>query len=456
MICLEQILHPYISYNDLSINQFSNNSLEYGYKGHLGNLGSATKRVVFECNLPFGSNTGFSSFDDYILHPNKSKYFILKKPYTELYYVAGSKREQIFNINHAQSINSNLKLGFDFNKNNSTGFYSHQKSDNSNFSAQLEYISNNNRYHVIGNTVFNKISSQENGGLVLDSLFEEVKNITKSTIPTFLDSAENNWKGRSYTIKQTYLLGKKEFININDTIDSVFFNPKSNLFHSIQYSIWNHAYNDYFPDINYYPAIYRDTLITADTLSTRSIKQTIGWSNTIYGVRNNDSINPLNFEINLSQEYVEYHQNELDSFVNNIWINTQIGRYNKVDIFDISEKIDYEIDNGKIDNITSNPSTNSLIFSLTNTTNVGQLSLKISDDIIMPFENNEFLVMIDGIGSDYSFDNGTLNIPFNFNDKKITVIGTHVIPEFYEITPLVLATSFIALIILRKYKKLFV
>ena len=64
--------------------------------------------------------------------------------------------------------------------------------------------------------------------------------------------------------------------------------------------------------------------------------------------------------------------------------------------------------------------------------------------------------MIDGIGSDYSFDNGTLNIPFNFNDKKITVIGTHVIPEFYEITPLVLATSFIALIILRKYKKLFV
>jgi hypothetical protein len=127
-----------------------------------------------------------------------------------------------------------------------------------------------------------------------------------------------------------------------------------------------------------------------------------------------------------------------------------------LDIFDVSEKIDYEIDNGKIDKIKSNPSTNSLIFSLTNTTNVGQLSLKISDDVIMPFENNEFLVVIDGIGSDYSFDDGILNIPFNSNDKKITVIGTHVIPEFYEIAPLVLATSFIGLIVLRKYKNLFI
>jgi hypothetical protein len=38
----------------------------------------------------------------------------------------------------------------------------------------------------------------------------------------------------------------------------------------------------------------------------------------------------------------------------------------------------------------------------------------------------------------------------------ITIIGTYVIPEFYEVAPLVLATSFIGLIVLRKYKKLFI
>ena len=63
---------------------------------------------------------------------------------------------------------------------------------------------------------------------------------------------------------------------------------------------------------------------------------------------------------------------------------------------------------------------------------------------------------MDGIDTDYSIENDILNIKFNPNDKKITIIGTHVVPEFYEIAPLVLATSLIGLIVLKKYKKLFV
>jgi len=98
-----------------------------------------------------------------------------------------------------------------------------------------------------------------------------------------------------------------------------------------------------------------------------------------------------------------------------------------------------------------------LIFLLNDTNkNAGQLSIKLSDDVIMPFENNEFIVIVDGIDSDYSLEDDMLNIQFNSNSKKITIIGTYVIPEFYEIAPLVLASSFIVLIILRKYKKLFI
>jgi hypothetical protein len=127
-----------------------------------------------------------------------------------------------------------------------------------------------------------------------------------------------------------------------------------------------------------------------------------------------------------------------------------------LDIFDISEKIDYEISNGLVGKIESNPSTNSLIFSLTDTEDTGQLSVKLSDDVITPFENNEFMVFVDGINSDYLIKDDTLNIKFNSNDNVITIIGTYVIPEFYEVAPLVLATSLIGLIVLRKYKKLFI
>ena len=128
-----------------------------------------------------------------------------------------------------------------------------------------------------------------------------------------------------------------------------------------------------------------------------------------------------------------------------------------LDIFDVTEKIDYQISNKAITKIESNPSTNSLIFSLNDTNkNTGQLSIKLSDEIILPLENNEFIVLLDGVDSDYSIQDDVLKIEFNSDSKKITIIGTYVIPEFYEIAPLVLTTSFIGLIVLRKYKKLFV
>ena len=128
-----------------------------------------------------------------------------------------------------------------------------------------------------------------------------------------------------------------------------------------------------------------------------------------------------------------------------------------LDIFNVSEKIDYKISNTTITKIESNPSTNSLIFLLNDTNkNAGQLSIKLSDDVILPFENNEFIVIVDGIDSNYSVQDDVLKIEFNSDSKKITIIGTYVIPEFYEIAPLVLATSFVGLIVLRKYKKLFV
>ena len=128
-----------------------------------------------------------------------------------------------------------------------------------------------------------------------------------------------------------------------------------------------------------------------------------------------------------------------------------------LDIFDVSDQIDFSTYDGLVDKVESNPSTNSLIFFLNDTNkNVGSLSINLSNDALLPFQNNEFIVIIDGIESNYLLDDDTLTIDFNPNNKKITIFGTYVIPEFYEIAPLVLATSFIGLIVLRKYKKLFI
>ena len=45
-----------------------------------------------------------------------------------------------------------------------------------------------------------------------------------------------------------------------------------------------------------------------------------------------------------------------------------------------------------------------------------------------------------------------MTIQFDSQTETIEIIGTHVIPEFAEIAPIVLATSLIGIIALRRYK----
>ena len=127
-----------------------------------------------------------------------------------------------------------------------------------------------------------------------------------------------------------------------------------------------------------------------------------------------------------------------------------------LDVFEIKDVIDYKISTGYVDDISENQSTNSIIFTLFDPGDNGILSIQLSDDVMMPFDDGSFVVMIDDMESDYVLDGDTMNISFNSNNEKIEIFGTYVVPEFYEIAPLVLATSFIGLIVLRKYKKLFI
>ncbi|MDC0211731.1 hypothetical protein OAK30_04660 [Candidatus Nitrosopelagicus sp.] len=127
-----------------------------------------------------------------------------------------------------------------------------------------------------------------------------------------------------------------------------------------------------------------------------------------------------------------------------------------LDVFEIKDIIDYKISDGYVDDIDENQSTNSLIFTLFDPGDNGVLSIKLYDEIMTPFEDGSFIVLIDDVESDYILDGDTMNIIFNSNNKTIEIFGTYVIPEFHEIAPLVLATSFIGLIVLKKYKKLFV
>ena len=127
-----------------------------------------------------------------------------------------------------------------------------------------------------------------------------------------------------------------------------------------------------------------------------------------------------------------------------------------LDFFEIRDVIDFDVSDGYVKDIKGDQSENSLTFTLFDPGDDGVLSVKLSDDVITPFDDGSFIVLIDDVESDYIIENDNIIINFDSNSQQITLIGTYVVPEFYEIAPLVLATSFIGLIILKKYKKLFV
>tara|TARA_B100001123_G_C15003087_1_gene904341 strand:+ start:36 stop:815 length:780 start_codon:yes stop_codon:yes gene_type:complete len=126
-----------------------------------------------------------------------------------------------------------------------------------------------------------------------------------------------------------------------------------------------------------------------------------------------------------------------------------------LDTFKIKDVIDYDISDGYVDDIQGDSEKNSLTFFLFDPGDQGVLSFILSDDVIIPFDDGTFIVLIDDIESDYTVEDGSMNIKFNSDSTKIEVIGAYAIPEFYEIAPLVLASSLILVMVLKKSKKLF-
>ncbi len=113
--------------------------------------------------------------------------------------------------------------------------------------------------------------------------------------------------------------------------------------------------------------------------------------------------------------------------------NTLIGGdYTILDFFEIRDVIDFDISDGYVDDIEGNQSTNSLIFTLFEPGDDGTLSVQLSDDVITPFDDGSFIVLIDDVESDYIIENDNIIINFDSNSQQITLIGTYVVPEFYE------------------------
>ena len=258
------------------------------FYGSLGNIGLAHQNLFFNPNKNTEFDFGINAFDGFLYSNNKTKYYKHIKPYTNLRYVMGDKKEQYLNVIHSHCFGNGLAFGIDFKFIHSPGAYERQFADDKNLVFNTQYKTKNQRYGIIGNYIHNKIVVNESGGIIADSSFEKNLETDRSLISVNLPNAENLVKNASIFFDQHFYLSKADKVAVADTTnDSIQAKPIKKRFkfgrvsHSFSWTRNNYCYTDLDPINPFYQGF--DTIIdsiqTFDSTYYLKVENQISWSN---------------------------------------------------------------------------------------------------------------------------------------------------------------------------------
>jgi len=238
--------HPYISISPV--------------RNDLGNIGSADQHVLFGLDRPFGfrfTDSRTLSWKDI----KKRDLLISDKAFSNVYYVNGVNAENQLKADFTRAFGSLLNAGFHFGRINSQGFYARQLNKVTDLSVYAAFRSKDERYR--GHFIFDwqDIDSEENGGLVNDSVFEENRTTGRAFIPTNLSNASNRRVGFDVGLTHEFALAR---IVRSDSIRySKRFIPT--VAHTFTLERYSNTYRD-VPVLNgFYDDILLDSLLTNDS-----------------------------------------------------------------------------------------------------------------------------------------------------------------------------------------------
>ncbi len=246
----------------------------------LSNIGLAAKNQVFSPSLPIGYSTDIETFKNYSLDNNQVKYLLQKQPFTEIFYIMGSKKEQNLQVTFSRDIIEDLTFGLHFELNNSPGPYKNNKSNDTRVYFTSQYQTKNKRYGILANYLHNKLEMQENGGISADSLFEQNLEPDRRVIPVYLENASNLVKKSGFYVEQYFNLLKPDspLDSIHHKIDI------GSLSYAFQYERNQSIYEDSDSLSGFYIGHLAplDSTSTLDSVYQSNISNTIKWSSLGY------------------------------------------------------------------------------------------------------------------------------------------------------------------------------
>ena len=244
---------------DSSINDFTSRFPIPATNIYLGNLGTASRSILFSPSMQPGWDPGFHALDIYKWRPDAARFFNTTRPYSEVNYLLGSHTEQLIEVFHTQNIKPNWNASFRYRLLNSPGYFQNQRTNHTNIQFTSWYESPKKRYNNYFLLLANHLQSAENGGLANDSdLDNTLVYKDRFTIPTVIGgnqgystnffstniSTGNRYREFTALMRQQYDLGKKDSLVTDSTVIPLFY-PRLRFEHTISYSTYRYQFFDY-------------------------------------------------------------------------------------------------------------------------------------------------------------------------------------------------------------------
>ena len=115
-------------------------------------------------------------------------------------------------------------------------------------------------------------------------------------------------------------------------------------------------------------------------------------------------------------------------------------------IEDLSDQFTATVTSGVIHHIGANSDDDTLLVHLFGADDDGELKITLNSDIITPFDDGSYFVLINSEEVEFEQMGRTLHIDYTAGTEKIEIVGSHVVPEFGTIAMIILAVAIVSII----------
>jgi len=180
---------------DTSLDNFQNQNpifRNYTSVSTLGNYGQPSQSNVFIERDRNQEYILINPFYPFMQRFSNTKYFNTRKPFTRISYFKGGSsqnKEEVLDVFHSQNLTKTLNVGLHYTTVGALGQYKFQKVKNNSINLFSSLSGSMYSYHASFD--LNKITADENGGILNDSSLKDPTIVFTKDIPTLFSGIDN-------------------------------------------------------------------------------------------------------------------------------------------------------------------------------------------------------------------------------------------------------------------------